>query len=407
MTSTDPQPPWFSGFCLQGELAGQYELDEESAPETDEVPSEEEGGKARQLLKLDGLGPITIFVGANNSGKSRLMRGLFGDASLVSHLRVGVDQEPFEVGQKSSESELSILQKLAKEICGWDDPSIGDIVEIQKVLKGSHDPAGWTYANLVDVLDHALSEVKRFLGNNESSLARLPKSPGLRRNDVKPEEVMKARTTNEMLEEWARRYDLIRQESQPIRRIAEFFSLRRCYVPMLRGMRPPSFAESKDQQVEDFVDCYEKRTVQDYFHAFSNWKSSPKSKKLFGFESIRNDEERGFQYDPRIFTGLSLFADLKERLLAPTKKERESVGIYEKFLSEYFFRGQEVTLTPAINTKSGELNDVVHIKIGDMEDRPIYELGDGMQGLIICTYPIIAELQEGSLFFFEEPDLGT
>jgi predicted ATPase len=30
------------------------------------------------LLELDGLAPITIFVGANNSGKSRLMRELFG-----------------------------------------------------------------------------------------------------------------------------------------------------------------------------------------------------------------------------------------------------------------------------------------------------------------------------------------
>jgi len=50
-------------------------------------------------------------------------------------------------------------------------------------------------------------------------------------------------------------------------------------------------------------------------------------------------------------------------------------------------------------------NDVVHIKIGDNEERPIYDLGDGMQSLIICTYPIVTETEPGSLFFLEEPDL--
>jgi len=75
------------------------------------------------------------------------------------------------------------------------------------------------------------------------------------------------------------------------------------------------------------------------------------------------------------------------------------------FLSANFFQGREVTLTPALHNQEGKENDVVHIKIGESEDRPIYDLGDGMQSLIICTYPIITELRLGSLFFLEEPDL--
>jgi hypothetical protein len=47
----------------------------------------------------------------------------------------------------------------------------------------------------------------------------------------------------------------------------------------------------------------------------------------------------------------------------------------------------------------------VHIRIGDNDERPIYDLGDGMQSLIICTYPIVTETEQGSLFFLEEPDL--
>jgi hypothetical protein len=130
----------------------------------------------------------------------------------------------------------------------------------------------------------------------------------------------------------------------------------------------------------------------------------PDSGGPFGTEVYKN-EGTFFSEKPRIFTGLSLYCDIRKRLLAPTYEERKSIRDYEIFLSVNFFQGREVTLTPAMHNQEGKENDVVHIKIGDNEDRPIYALGDGMQSLIICTYPIITELQRGSLFFLEEPDL--
>ncbi len=36
--------------------------------------------------------------------------------------------------------------------------------------------------------------------------------------------------------------------------------------------------------------------------------------------------------------------------------------------------------------ENGNENDVVHIKIGDEEQFPIYKLGDGLQQAIIMTY---------------------
>jgi hypothetical protein len=101
-----------------------------------------------------------------------------------------------------------------------------------------------------------------------------------------------------------------------------------------------------------------------------------------------------------IFTGLSLYNDLRKRLLGRTQADRDSARVYEDFLSENFFPSQSVILIPVMEGN----NDVVHIKIGN-EERPIYDLGDGMQSLIICTYPIVTETEPGSLFFLEEPDL--
>ena len=83
----DVQVPWFSGLCLEGEVAGQYEIERPGSQQ--EVQDTTKAG----VLELDGLAPITIFVGANNSGKSRLMRELFGNSDAAKCLQLGPSDE--------------------------------------------------------------------------------------------------------------------------------------------------------------------------------------------------------------------------------------------------------------------------------------------------------------------------
>ena len=83
--------PWFSGFCLEGEVAGQYEMDLASSPQ------EPEDTGVAGVLALDGLAPITIFVGANNSGKSRLMREMFANSDATKCLRMGSDPDQLKI----------------------------------------------------------------------------------------------------------------------------------------------------------------------------------------------------------------------------------------------------------------------------------------------------------------------
>jgi hypothetical protein len=160
---------------------------------------------------------------------------------------------------------------------------------------------------------------------------------------------------------------------------------KRCYVPVLRGMRPPLNIPSPGEEHVSSKDLYVQRTVHDYF------------RDIISKRSFRDEG------NPRTFivTGLGLYQNIRKRLLARTQSERKTVRDYECFLSEHFFPGQNVTLIPV---EEGN-NDVVHIRIGDKDERPIYDLGDGMQSLIICTYPIVTETEPGSLFFLEEPDL--
>ena len=371
----DVHVPWFSGLCLEGEVAGQYEIERSGSQREDQDPT-----KAGQL-ELDGLAPITIFVGANNSGKSRLMRELFGNSEATKCIRIGPADE-----MKTGLRRLNALTQSLETFQPGDKSDLGDVIAAVEKFRTDYrdwkDEAqhGWTGLKAVSLFDEINSRI-------ESCLLS----------------VTTKRMAVSYLAFWPSDYEALRQ-SQFCKRADNYLALRRCYVPMLRGMRPPLASVISDRQGIEAADCYEERSILDYFAELPNWSS------LDGVEEDKSGRtQQGqapvFSVKPLIFTGLSLYHDIQKRLLAPTHEERKSIRDYELFLSANFFQGREVTLTPALHNLEGKDNDVVHIKIGESEDRPIYALGDGMQSLIICTYPIITELQRGSLFFLEEPDL--
>lgn len=325
----DVHVPWFSGLRLEGEGAGQYEMERSGSQQ------EEQDATNAGLLELDGLAPITIFVGANNSGKSRLMRELFKTQERLRIKMMSRDINGLEVrlGEKIPEWS-STLNKSTPSGSFSGDPWIADNVRddfssLLKLLNGKIYEATYSYRNALELLK-----------NEISSCGIKDGIPGL-------------------------------------------YQAKRCYVPMLRGMRPPLPEELAGQVQLKGGDLYQLRTKRDYFASHGDLQ-----------------RRNGFG-EQKVFTGLQLYDDLRSRLLAKTQEIRDSVRRYEQFLSSYFFAGQDVTLTPVEEGK----NDVVYIKIGNKEGRPIYDLGDGMQSLIICTYPIVTETEPGSLFFLEEPDL--
>jgi hypothetical protein len=330
----DVQVPWFSGLCLEGEVAGQYEL-ERSGSQLELEEAAKPG-----LLELDGLAPITIFVGANNSGKSRLMRELFKT------------QEPFRIKLMSRDFqgvEVRIGEKIA-DWCSTIENSAPSGRSSRSLWIPDDARVNWFNSTLKQLNE------KIYEARNSSKTARFTKLEKLKN------EISSCGITD---------------------RIRGLYEAKRCYVPMLRGMRPPLPLEMAGQvQLKD-KDLYKTRTKHDYFASHGDLQN----KVGFG--------------EQKVITGLGLYGDLRRRLLAKIQADRDSVRKYEQFLSSYFFAGQEVILIPV---EEGN-NDVVHIKIGSKEERPIYDLGDGMQSLIICTYPIVTETEPGSLFFLEEPDL--
>jgi len=327
----DVHVPWFSGLCLEGEVAGQYEMECSC--------SQQQGQDTTKAgpLELDGLAPITIFVGANNSGKSRLMRELFKT------------QQPLKIKLKTRVS-VGTEVDIGKELPGWIEDIGGDV--------GNTLAEAW-------IVEAERDSYNAYLKSLDGQI-----SDALRKGYVGLHE--KLETVKQRVSECGIKHE-----------IPGLYQFKRCYIPMIRGMRPPLKPDLAGQVKADDRDWYKLRTKIDHF-------ASP--------DDLRKRNGYG---DQQIFTGLGLYGNLRERLLARTKTIRDSVRDYEGFLSKHFFPDQEVTLIPVEESN----NDVVHIRIGNNDERPIYDLGDGMQNLIICTYPIVTETEPGSLFFLEEPDL--
>ena len=140
------------------------------------------------------------------------------------------------------------------------------------------------------------------------------------------------------------------------------------YIPVLRGMRPLNIKENSS--IAD-IDLFMTRTINDYFVNSDHCKDN-------------------------IITGYDLYKKLQHFLLGQ-QEDRELVSHYEKLLSEKFFNGRIVTLIPEIN------RDVVAIKIGDDKQLPIFDLGDGLQQIVIITSATYF-IDRPSLFFIEEPE---
>jgi AAA domain, putative AbiEii toxin, Type IV TA system len=151
---------------------------------------------------------------------------------------------------------------------------------------------------------------------------------------------------------------------------------------MLRGLRPVQLVNGERHIFGDNIDNYKNRTVVDYF--------------LPGGAAQMDFHKRLSEL--HIISGLSLYEDIK-RMLLGTITERASIRAFEIFLSRTFFDDEPVSLTPNID------KDCLFVTIG-IFDRAIYDLGDGIQTIIILLYPIFLYADEDLLCFIEEPELS-
>jgi len=112
--------------------------------------------------------------------------------------------------------------------------------------------------------------------------------------------------------------------------------------------------------------------------------------------------------DITIFTGLHLYKQiLKSR--NSDKATRENFDLFEKFLSDCFFDGKRVDVVANFDLdlrsagKSESELILIHVE-GEKDTRKLFDLGDGVQAIIILMYQIFMA-ESNSMIFIDEPEL--
>lgn len=109
----------------------------------------------------------------------------------------------------------------------------------------------------------------------------------------------------------------------------------------------------------------------------------------------------------QIFTGQQLYKNILNS--RNSKKEiRKRFEEFEKFLSKNFFDGKEVDVVAEFNKDhnlSGKNSDeIISVHVEGDKDRYLYELGDGIQAIIILMYQIFMA-EPHSFIYIDEPEL--
>ncbi len=311
----------------------------------DEIFSTYKGIDGDGLKYLQPVSKINIFVGSNNSGKSRFMRLL------------------------SSQSDYTILPKNVNlgEINAYITSSIN-------IIRNTLINAGLSVANDIEesVLDNLLAAIPEHMNMGTDNYQKLRDNftkwsdfPDIHRTSSRGSmglghisDQNKVSLRNTVREQSAQILEHLTQI--PIQSEAD--KPKRVYIPILRGLRPLD---------DNHNDLYAERTRKDYFPNTSD-----------GLE---------------IFTGLSLYQRLIDMLLGDNR-QRKSISDYQEFVSNALFESRPIALIPNPKEK------VVVVKIGQEKEQPIHHLGDGIQSAIILSFlPYVT--RESTCFFIEEPEM--
>lgn len=275
------------------------------------------------------LGKLNLFIGPNNSGKSRLLRTLFSTPD--TKLSLGLGRE-FQEACKELDKIFTIMSR-REAILGLDCEKFMNIFDGEcagtEVIKS-------TIEDFKKLLSDAANPNLRYSGGNNMTAYYNIKE--IVSNNFPAEQINKISKES-----------LIANEQK------------RHYIPILRGMRP----------LGDSTDLYLDRTRKDYFSAQQK-------------ENLN------------IVTGFDLY-NLLARFLLGQPEERNRIREYGRILGNEFFGGRDITLIPQYG------KDTVAVKIGNDDQFSIYDLGDGLQQVIIITSSAYLE-QNPSIFFIEEPE---
>jgi energy-coupling factor transporter ATP-binding protein EcfA2 len=114
-------------------------------------------------------------------------------------------------------------------------------------------------------------------------------------------------------------------------------------------------------------------------------------------DTVGNDERSSFR--ARLETGELIAEQIRAHRLGDRTK-REQLARFENFLGKQYFEGLSVDLIPRDDAASE-----LHVRIGGEKERPFHQLGEGLQHILVMTWPMFMEQERDLVLVVEEPEL--
>ena len=315
--------------------------------------------------KLCGLSRVNIFVGKNNSGKSRFLRSIFYNNDNLK-LEFVPDDNKFN-------EYLTRLYMLEHDL------------NSQKDRHGSSRDFNTKYKKIKECMN-----LNEYVIESESHCKSL--------NELYINYRIRPRDNSYLVDTFNKYFD----DSKIFLDNNLFqYDFYKVYIPSLRGLLPfipeQQINDSNGDwySIYDYVeeDVFAQRVKLDYFGENANIITDIKD----SFYRMNSNNS--------IITGHYFYKYVQEFLLGDLE-QREIIKNYQEYLSNNFFQGEDVALIPKLD------DDVLTIKIGNEKEQKIYNLGDGIQSIILITLPLFLYLNKANeintniLVFIEEPEHG-
>ncbi|MGE4105645.1 MAG: AAA family ATPase [Bacteriovoracia bacterium] len=332
-----------------------------SLKKNDELPCAEqfEVSESPSSACISHLMPVNLFVGPNNTGKSRFLRALFTGMAEGNSFFFNTTSYSLRTFQDELKKFYAVLENTIQTHNRG--PGTGgtnldaDFPIFNKTINAG---LNGTFSKANETLFSDFLQGAKEMSEDEFKLTLQAKRFCHNANAVWAFKKNYCDLYNQ-IGSW-----LNGKPDSPLRT-----PLHGVYIPAKRSLRP---AESNTEMKTILLDLFLDGKTQD-------WENGKINKSI------------------RVVNGNNIYDRVLDQFLT-SSGTRRAIEEYQTFLSECFFSNESVGLFP--NRKQ----NVLLIKIGHQQDLPIYALGDGIQNIITLTYDAFLT-EDRECYFIDEPEL--
>lgn len=320
------------------------------------------------LYALYDLSKINIFVGANNSGKSRFIRSLLISQNnlLLTDSVVNNDEKIRNLRNIFNQLIVSINKNNAQSTAANININTDELMEL------------FSNSEFCTVYKLLSKEINNWYSHNHINSETIER---------------KYAAFSSLLDSYAFRIQHNRDAYGGTTCFGKNYKNKCFYIPILRGIENFSSYYNR-KPINNIEEARLSRKEWNYIDEYADNSKHIYENKVHSAYNIETD---------LIFTAENLYDDIKNKLLG-NEAQRRQIYEFQEYISKNFYDGKGFLITPTTKKETGE--EYLAVKIAGNEEHELYNLGDGIKQIITILYKIFECQNKEAYFFIEEPEIN-